>query len=68
MKHIVTLILLAACLSGCVKMTGFEHSIYGSMTRTHDGGEVYAMEPSGHQNQGGSWSAGTKLKTIWIVK
>ncbi len=70
MKRVLMIIIclaLAAC-SSPIKMTGIEHSIYGNLTRSHSGGEVYSMDPSGHQEQGGSWSAGTKIKTIWVVK
>lgn len=60
-------IILAILLQGCA-ITGVEHTVYGGVTRTHSGGEVYAEIPSGHQEQGGSWYAGSALKTIWRVK
>jgi len=68
MKKIVLLIVLSVVLSGCIRLRGIEHSVYGGMSRSHSGGEVYSENPSGHQEQGGGWSIGSKIKTIWVVK
>ena len=65
----LTLLSLAVLvLSGCFRITGVEHSIYGGMSRSYSGGEVYSESPSGHQEQSGGWTAGTKIKTIWANK
>ena len=65
MKKLIFLALVALSLSGCFRITGVEHSIYGGMSRSYSGGEVYSESPSGHQEQSGGWTAGTKIKTIW---
>lgn len=64
MKLILITILLLS-LSGCFRLTGVEHTLYGGITRNYSGGEVFSEVPSGHQEQGGSWFGGTALKTIW---
>lgn len=52
-------------LSGCFRITAVEHSVYGGMSRNYSGGEVYSSDPSGHQEQGGGWNVGSKIKTVW---
>ena len=54
--------------AGCVSMTGVEHTVYGGITRSHSGGEVYGAVPSGHEDQSGGWNIGSAIKTIWSVK
>ena len=64
MRYLILALLL---LQGCA-IIGVEHTVYGGVTRSHSGGEVYAEQPSGHQEQGGSWYVGSALKTIWRIK
>ena len=59
------LLSITLCLSGCFHLTAVEHSVYGGITRSHSGGEIYSETPSGSQEQGGSWYTGTMIKTVW---
>lgn len=62
---IMLIIIVAMLLSGCFHLTGVEHSVYGGVTRSYSGGEIYTVTTIGHQEDGGSWQAGTMIKTIW---
>jgi len=68
MRLIYLYFILLTLLSGCFRLTGIEHSVHGGLTRSNSGGEIYSESPSGHQEQGGSWTVGTKIKTIWLIK
>lgn len=68
MRITVIAVLLIVTLSGCVSMTGVEHTVYGGIQRGESGGEVYSASPSGHQEQYGGWNVGSAIKTIWSVK
>lgn len=61
-------LLFPLLLSGCVSMTGVEHTVYGGIQRGYSGGEVYSENPSGHQEQSGGRNVGSAIKTIWKVK
>jgi hypothetical protein len=62
------IILLSLLLPGCITLTGVEHTVYGGVSRSHSGGEVFSEMPSGHEEQGGTWYIGSAIKTIWTVK
>ena len=65
MLRLMLLTLACSLLTGCFRLTAVEHSVYGGLERNYSGGEIYADQPSGHQEQGGAWSMGTAIKTIW---
>ena len=64
MKYLLILV-LPLIISGCFRLVGIEHSVYGSVARSHSGGTTYSEYQTGHEEQGGGWTVGTKVKTIW---
>jgi hypothetical protein len=61
----LAILITSLLLCGCFELRGVEHSLYGGISRSYDGGEVFSQNPYGQYSEGGSWNIGSKIKTIW---